>query len=301
MRNIIILFSLVIFFVIYHKGHQQIRNDLSKPAAEREVYYRIGTIDPRFNLSESEARSLVLEAAKVWEAPLGHQFFFYHPKAAFTINFIYDQRQQTTNERQQAQRVLDDGQGRNQAAKDDFQQKKSELTSEYQRHNDELAALNERISQHQHMVALINARGGATPMERQSMQMESDQLDRDVAEFNQKGTNLNVEQVNLRHQGEVIQSQVDDYNQKAQNYNQKFVGHPFEAGLYKGDAINIYEYGDKDELRLILAHELGHSLGLKHSRDPHALMYPMMGEQDLANFKLTQADIDLLYGRANPY
>jgi len=301
-RNIIILFSLVIFFcVIYHKEHQQIRNDLSKPPAEREVYYRIGTIDPRFNLSESEAKDLVRDAARVWEEPLGHRFFFYQPNASFTINFIYDQRQQTTNERQQAQRVLDDGQGRNQAAKDGFQQKNSELADEYRRHNEELAALNERINQHQHMVALINARGGATPMEAQAMQMESDQINHDVAEFNQKGTNLDVEQVNLRHQGEIIQSQVDDYNQQAHNFNQKFVGHPFEAGLYKGDAINIYEFDNKDELRLILAHELGHSLGLKHSRDPHALMYPSIGEQDLVNFKLTQADIDLLHGRANPY
>lgn len=298
----IALFSLVIFFcVIYHKEHQQIRNDLSKPPTEREIYYRIGTIDPRFNLSESEARSLIIEAAKIWEDPLGHKFFFYDPKAVFTINFIYDQRQQTTNERKQAQHVLESNQDQNQIAKDNFQQKNSELSDEYRRHNDELAALNERINQHQRNVAFINAHGGATPMEAQAMQMESDLINHDVTEFNQKGTNLDVEQVNLRHQGEIIQSQVDDYNQQVHNFNQKFVGHPFEAGLYKGDAINIYEYDNKDELRLILAHELGHSLGLKHSRDPHALMYPSMGEQDLINFKLTQADIDLLYGRANLY
>lgn len=302
LRNIFILFSLVLAFCfVYQKKHEFIRNDLSKPPAERQVYYRIGTIDPRFNLSEDEAKSVLHDAAMIWEQPLGRQIFFYNPKAAFKVNFIYDQRQQSINERQRAERELADGDGRNQEASANFQQQKSSLDDEFRRHNDELNALNARVSQHQQRVAQVNAQGGASPSEAQALQAESDQINRDVAAFNQNSAFLESKQVNLQNQAHAIQSQVDHYNQQVGTYNQNYAGRPFEAGLYKGNEINIYEFDNKDNLRLILAHELGHALGLKHSNDPRALMYPTLKEQDQMNFKLTQADIDLLYGRAAAY
>ncbi|XP_004626287.1 stromelysin-2 [Octodon degus] len=53
-------------------------------------------------------------------------------------------------------------------------------------------------------------------------------------------------------------------------------------------------------LFLVAAHELGHSLGLFHSDDPEALMYPLYSSfRDLTQFRLSQDDVDgiqSLYG-----
>ncbi|XP_077653828.1 stromelysin-1-like isoform X1 [Urocitellus parryii] len=77
-----------------------------------------------------------------------------------------------------------------------------------------------------------------------------------------------------------------------------------------GPGINGDAHFDDDEqwtkdtagtnLFLVAAHELGHSLGLFHSANPEALMYPVYKSfTDLARFRLSQDDVDgiqSLYG-----
>ncbi|MBD0195990.1 matrixin family metalloprotease, partial [Acinetobacter baumannii] len=67
----------------------------------------------------------------------------------------------------------------------------------------------------------------------------------------------------------------------------------FDA-IYNGKQIMIYEYSSIDDLRLTIAHELGHALGLKHSDQPGALMYSVRKDSDKKSNILTDADRDLL-------
>ncbi|XP_057605395.1 matrilysin [Hippopotamus amphibius kiboko] len=85
------------------------------------------------------------------------------------------------------------------------------------------------------------------------------------------------------------------------------LAHAFAPGLGLGGDAHFDEderWTDGSSIGIIFlyvaAHELGHSLGLDHSSDPNAVMYPTYGEGESKNFKLSQDDINgiqKLYGK----
>ena len=99
--------------------------------------------------------------------------------------------------------------------------------------------------------------------------------------------------------------QVDELNQINQNinasiqhFNSKFKPYLFDKGNFDGHNINIFEFQSEDDLRLTLAHEFGHALGLKHHEDPKGLMHPMMQDQEQTNFRLLHSDLMLFQNRS---
>ena len=103
------------------------------------------------------------------------------------------------------------------------------------------------------------------------------------------------------HGGGVVHRVDPDHGQfgdlAIDQFNQRFQPRLFDKGLFNGREIHIYEFESQEDLRLTLAHEFGHALGMKHHNDPKALMYPMLEEQDMQHFRLQSADIALFNAR----
>ncbi|XP_053160235.1 interstitial collagenase-like [Hemicordylus capensis] len=85
------------------------------------------------------------------------------------------------------------------------------------------------------------------------------------------------------------------------------LAHAFQPGPYIGgdahfdeDELWTSQGGRGRNLFLVAAHELGHSLGLSHSTDSGALMYPTYSYTEPSAFKLPQDDINgiqAIYGK----
>lgn len=301
----LVLLSLLVIFLLgityQTRNHPQIRNnkllDRIQHPFDTRLRYRIAEVDPRFGLSENELKQISQQATDIWKAGTGQDYFVYDPDAQLTIHLIYDQRQdESVQRRQQIGQIQ-----HNQQVWVNKNQQLKQFKDELDRTNAMLEArkhqLGLQLQQYNQQIAVINQHGGIPPSERDQLMQQQNQLQQQIFVLQQEINiyNQKIQQLNL---------QVDDLNQLNQqidssvkSFNQRFQPRLFDKGSFNGKQINIYEFESVEDLRLTLAHEFGHALGLKHNQDPQALMYPLMKDQNMQNFRLSAADIALLQAR----
>lgn len=264
---------------------------------DQRIRYRIGEVDPRFGLSHADVLELSQEATQIWTQGTGQEYFVYDPNAKLTIHLIYDQRQDESNQRQQQLTAIQQRQQHWNNQNQNIQALKQEIEDKNQQLDAKKMLFEQQLEQYNRQVQQINQSGGLHPSQReifaakkQEIQQHMWSLEHEIAQFNQHILQLN-------QQVDALNQLNQDIDVSIQQFNARFQPRLFDKGSFDGQAIRIYEFQSKDDLRLTLAHEFGHALGLAHHNDPYALMYPMLKDQQLQNFQLRPADLDLLHAR----
>jgi len=281
-----------------HLTHAQNNTNLVDPhqhqTLKKTLHYRIADIDPRFHLSQQQVLELTQQAAKIWEHETGQQNFIYDPEAEFSINLVFDERQQRSKDRVQSLRQLQQDQ---QQWKDQNQQlqqikaeiqqtsaliahKQAQLNSQFQQYNQDVQRFNQQRSSSKVLADQFAQRQAA-------LQQQSLALQQEIQQHNQRTRQLNQDIQSLNQNNQQLVA-------SANQFNQIFQPRLFHKGHFNGRHIMIYEFSSTNDLRLTLAHEFGHALGLAHTDDPSSLMYPIIQQQNLQKFALTDSDKDLV-------
>ncbi len=244
---VILLFAIASLFTIDFEDY------LYYSSCSEPVGYKIGEIDPAFEVSKDDLRIYSENAAKIWNDEWNGKLLQYDPFAELSINLVFDERQELTSKINLSKNELEKN------------NKAIELQiNEYER---EIARLEQRINVLNEEIEYWNKNGGAPEdvyneliKEQSDVLNEIERINTKAYELDSKTTNYNYEVANL--------------NDNVADFNNLLEAKP-EEGLYMPAEQRIEVYIVNNELTLThtIAHEFGHALGIEHVEDSASLMY----------------------------
>lgn len=291
---IFIILFIIAGYIFYDEGFVNKISD-SETVCKKTLQYSMGNFDSRFGITKEKFINTMKEAEAIWEEPIGLDLFNYNPNTQFKINLVFDERQKEVMDEKNTKEQLE----KSELSLDVLEKEYDSLSSLYNQkladYNNSLYSYEKRLDLYNSSVNYWNNWGGAPENIYYELEAEKQSLNLLEIETENKRINLNklVDKLNLL--AEKDSHLISRHNINVLTYNTRFgEAKEFNQGDYGGNEINIYQFSEIDELKLVLAHELGHALELDHVKNPESIMYYLMDKQNLASLQLTEGDIEAL-------
>ena len=267
----------------------------------RPIGYKIGSVDSRFGVSEAQFIEDIKQASSIWSDSIGKPLFIYDPKGPLTMSLVYDTRQQTTQQEKKLKTVIDQTTETASSAKAEYQAAQAKYVAAKGAYADQLAQYTAAQDAYNARVVAFNRSSGTSQTELAALQSQKQSLQSQQNTLEVKRGQVNALAARANSLVESYNALVDTVNTHVETFNSDgLAGTQFEEGVYisdeQGRRIDIYQFDSQTTFIRVLAHELGHALGLDHDAGVESIMNPV---NEGKNLSLSEADLQELRGACN--
>ena len=262
------------------------------------IRIRVGEIYPGFDFRAEAVRAALHEATALWQraAPVT-LFLEMDDPYAIAVNLRYDGRQARTDLVRQTREDFARDLERMQERQAALEVSGAATAAAVQAHGRDVAAYNERAAAYRQAVQAWNAGSGKrTPSAERRLRDEGAALDLERRRLENVQRGLAAQQADHQRAIADLDNQADEHNRRVREAAVRdSLRKPFAAGTYEAKAsaeksIDIYHATSYPYLVAVIAHELGHALGIGHVDAAEALMNATMHAEPEGPIALAPAD-----------